>query len=87
MGTFTPASKTINARRTSGSKWTIFSGRVGVTLGLALLTASEHNLFLLLLITQEFLNDQRTRQKKPMCLWADAGHMAGTLFDHPDIVR
>jgi hypothetical protein len=52
--------------RTSGSKRTIYSGRVGVTLGLALLTTSEHNMFLLWLITKEYLNDQLTSQKKAM---------------------
>ena len=65
----------------------MFSGRVGVTRELALLTASDHTMFLLLLITQEFLNDQRVRQKKAMILRADAGYIAETLFDHPDIVR
>ena len=51
----------------------MFRGRVGVTRGLALLTASAHTMCLLLLITQAFLNVQRVRQKKAMILRADAG--------------
>jgi len=44
----------------------MFRGRVGVTLGQALRTAAAHTMFRLVLITQEFLNDQRVRQKKAM---------------------
>ena len=39
------------------------------------------------LIRKEFLNDQRTRQKKAMILRADAGQISEPLFDHHDILQ
>jgi hypothetical protein len=50
---------------TSGSKWTIFSGRMGIISGLILLTPLKHNMLLRLLIIKEFLNDRRAHQKRP----------------------
>jgi hypothetical protein len=66
--------------RTSGSKWTIFSGRMGVTRGLTLPTTSEHNMVLRLLIVKKFLNDRPTRQKRVLILRADAERIANTPF-------
>ena len=71
---------------TSGSKWTIFSGRRSVTYGLALLTIQKHSRLLCLHIIKEFLNDQLTSQQKAMILRADTERISETLFDHPKIL-
>jgi hypothetical protein len=63
--------------RTSGSKWTIFSGRMDVTHGLILPTPLKHIMLLRLLIIKEFLNDRPTRQKRTLILPHSTGFSGG----------
>jgi hypothetical protein len=60
---------------------------MGVILGLASPTASEHNMLLLLLITKEFLNDRLTRQKRTLILRANAERISQMLPDQLTMVK
>jgi hypothetical protein len=50
-------------------------------------TAYHARLYQSQLIIKDFLTDQLTRQKHVLILWANAGRISDTLFDHSHLLK